>query len=200
MFDKISPFDNIHPPKFSSAIATLFFIGLELCMGTMFYAVYNESIGFMGDTSLSDLPIIGKIFYLIDPDANASCIIAGLLATFSIGVPIFIWAEIFRKNILDNLREWLSHPSNQVAASFAALVLLLVISLECVSLYTLIAKETLPNPFPVNNQSSNLMSFLAKNKGMAIGISAVIALINFVLGLFSARAIKLLKTSDGDIK
>lgn len=200
MFDKSSPFDTAYTYKFSSLLPKGFFLSLEFSMWLMFFAVYSQSIGLMDETFLSDLPLIGEVFYRIDPDANASHIVAILLATFSVGTPLFIWTEIFRQGILDNPREWISHPQNKIIASFAALVLLLVISLECVSLYSLIAKETLPSGFLINDQTSDLMNFLAQNKGLAIGISIVIATINIILGLFTARAFKLLKTPEGDMK
>lgn len=195
MFDKSSPFDNVQTPKFSSVVATLLFLGLEISMWVMFFAVYSESIGLMDETYLSDLPIIGTAFMQIDPDANASHIIAILLATFSVGTPLFIWAEIFRQKILDNPWEWISHPQNQIITCFAGLVLLMVISLEIVNLYTLIAKEALPTGFIAQNQASDLMGYLAENKGMAIAISVVIAVINIILALFTTRTFQTLKSS-----
>lgn len=195
MFDKPSPFDNIQTPKFSLVITALLFLGLETSMWVMFFAVYSESIGLMDETYLSDLPIIGAAFMQIDPDANASHIISILLATFSVGTPLFLWAEIFRQKILDNPREWISHPQNQVIASFAAIVLFMVISLEIVNLYTLVAKEALPTGFIAQGQASDLMGYLAENKGMAIAVSIVIAVINIILALFTTRTIKTLKSS-----
>lgn len=132
----------------------------------------------------------------IDPDANASNLAAILLATFSVGTSLFIWGEIFRQNILDNPREWISHPQNQIIASLAVLVLLLVISLEITNLYTLVAKEALPAGAFVQDQASDLLAFLAENKSMAIAISIVIAVINIILALFSIRAFKHLKSSQ----
>jgi len=195
MFDKPSPFDNIQTPRFSLVMTSLLFLGLEISMWVMFFAVYSENIGLMDETYLSDLPIIGAAFMQIDPDANASHIISILLATFSVGTPLFIWAEIFRQKILDNPREWISHPQNQIVASFAALVLLMVISLEIVNLYTLVAKEALPTGFLAQDQASDLMGYLAENKGMAIAVSVVIAVINIILALFTTRTIKTLKSS-----
>jgi hypothetical protein len=200
MFDKPSPFDTIQAPKFSHLLAILFFTCLELSMWLMFFAVYSQSIGLMDETYLSDLPLIGEVFYQLDPDANASHIVAILLATFSVSTPLFIWAEIFNQNIFGNLREWISHPQNQIIATIAALVLLLVISLEIVNLYTLIAKEALPIGTFVEKQDSDLMGFLAENKGMAIATSIVIAVINIILALFTTRAFKFLKSSEGDMK
>ncbi len=198
MFDKPSPFEHVQAPKFSAVITALFFTGLEVAMWLMFFSVYTESIGLMDETYLSDLPIIGAAFMRIDPDANASHIISILLATFSAGTPLFIWAEIFRQNILDDPREWISHPQNQIIAVFTGLVLLLVIGLEVTNLYTLVAKEaTSGSSVFVQNMDSDLMSFLADNKGMAIGVSAVIAVINIILALFTTRAFKLLNASKG---
>ena len=196
MFDKPSPFERIHPPNFSAIVAILFFIGLEASMWTMFFAVYSETIGLMNETYLSELPIIGIVFSRIDPDANASHIISILLATFSVGTPIFLWAEIFRQKILDNPQEWISHPPNQIIASFAVLVLVLVIGLEVINLYTLVAHATTPDIYVSDVQDSGLIGFLAQNKGMAIGVSLVIAVINIILALFTTRAFQLLKSSQ----
>ena len=150
----------------------------------------------MNETFLSDLPIIGGIFFRIDPDANASHIISILLATFSVGTPLFIWSEIFRQNILDNPREWISQPQNQIITGFAGLVLFLVIGLEVVNLYTLVAKEASLIVYPGQSQNDGLMSYLAQNKGMAIAISAVIAVINIILALFTTRAFIHLKSHE----
>ena len=195
MFDKSSPFEKIHSPSISTVLPILFFIGLEISMWLMFFSVYTESIGLMEETYLSDLPLIGMAFMYIDSEANASHIISILLATFSVGTPLFIWGEIFRQNILDNPREWISLPQNRIITSVAALVMLLVISLEITNLYTLVVKETLPSGFITQTENSSLMSFLAQNKGMAIAISMVIAVINIILALFTTRALNLFKAS-----
>ena len=200
MYEKPSVFENVQPPNFSRALARLFSVLMEFIMWLMLFAVFSSGIGLMNETYLSELPLIGNLFSnYIDPDANASHLIAALLATFSVGTPLFIWSEIFRQNILDNPREWISHPQNQIIASMAVLVLLLVISLEVVNLYTLVAKESLPIVFPTQSQENDLMSFLAQNKGMAIGISVVIAVINIILALFSVRAFKHLKSPEGGV-
>ena len=101
-FDKPSPFEGMSAPSFASVATVLFCILLESTMFVMFYAVYTETIGLMSDTYLSELPVIGDAFGYLDPDANASHIISFLLATFSVGTPIFMWSETFRQNILDD--------------------------------------------------------------------------------------------------
>ena len=186
-FDKPSPFEGMKPPSFSAIASIGFFIALEASMWIMFFSVYTETIGLMNETLLSELPVIGAAFSAIDPDANASHIISMLLATFSVGTPIFIWSEVFRQKILDNPQEWFSYPQNQIIASFAGLILVLVLGLEVVNLYTLVARETMPSGFVPQTQESGVMAFLAENKGLAIGVSAVIAIINIVLALFTAR-------------
>lgn len=196
MFDKPSVFERVHPPKFSNVLGCLFCIGLELSMWTMFYAVYSETIGLMDETYLCELPIIGAAFTHIDPDANASHIISILLATFSVGTPLFVWGEVFRQKIMDSPQEWISHPQNKIIASFTALVLALVIGLEVINLYTLVARQATPSGFIASSQSSGIMAYLAQNKGMAIGVSAVIATINIILALFTTRAFQLLKNQE----
>lgn len=197
MFDNPSPFERVPRTNFSALFAPLLFLGLELSMWTMFFAVYSETIGLMNETYLSELPVIGIVFSRISPEANASHIISILLATFSVGTPLFIWTEIFHQKILDAPREWISHPQNQIIASLAALVLFLVIGLEVINLYILVAKESLPSGFVAQTEgTTGLMAFLAQNKGMAIAISAVIAMINIILALFTTRSFQLLKSEE----
>ena len=195
-FDKPSPFEGMSPPRFSSLFTVLICTALEVSMFVMFYAVYTETIGLMGDTYLSELPVIGSAFSAVDPDANASHIISMLLAIFSVATPLFIWSEVFRNNILNDPQEWLSHPQHQVCAGLAAFILCLVVGLEVVNLYTLVARESLPSGFIGTSKDSGLIGYLAQNKGMAIGVSAVIAVINLVLALFTTHAIHSLKSDQ----
>ncbi|MGN7437509.1 MAG: hypothetical protein ACTHOO_02610 [Alcanivorax sp.] len=193
-FDKPSPFDGVKAVSPSEVIKVLFAVSLEAAMFIMFYAVYTETIGLMNETYLSELPVLGGMFGMLDPDANASHIISILLATFSVATPLFIWAEVHRQNILDDPQEWFSHPQNQILASIAGLVLIMVIGLEVVNLYTLVARGA-EGGFVVQ-QESGVMAFLAQNKGLAIGVSAVIAVINIILALFTTRAFQSLKSEE----
>jgi len=192
-FDKPSSFAGGRP-RFSVVVGVVFCVGLEAAMFVMFYAVYTETIGLMNETFLSELPVIGGLFSYADPDANASHIIALLLATFSVAVPLGIWGEIFRQKILENPQEWFSFPQNQIITVICAFVLALVMGLEVINLYTLIARESMPGGFVQEVNSSGMMAYLAQNKGMAIGVSAVIAVINIVLALLTTRAIRGLKS------
>lgn len=194
-FDKPSPFDGVKAVSPSGVIKVLFAVSLEAAMFVMFYAVYTETIGLMNETYLSELPVLGGMFGMLDPDANASHIISILLATFSVATPLFIWAEVHRQNILDDPQEWFSHPQNQILASIAGLILIMVIGLEVVNLYTLVARESTQGGFVVQ-QESGVMAFLAQNKGLAIGVSAVIAVINIILALFTTRAFQSLKSEE----
>ena len=194
-FDKPSPFEGMSPPSFIAVLTVIFCLGLEGGMFTMFFSIYTETIGIMSDTYLSELPMIGTLFGALDPDANASHIVALLLAVFSVLTPLFIWTEIFRQKILDDPQEWFSHPQNQIIAGFTGLVLTLLIGLETVNLYTLVAQESMQSGF-VQTQESGLMEYLAQNKGMAIGVSVIIAVINIVLALFSIRSLHNLKSTQ----
>ncbi len=191
-----NPFAGTTPPSFSTIASIIFCIGLEASMFVMFYAVYTETVGLMNETYLSELPVIGAAFVNLDPDANASHIISLLLATFSVATPLFIWAEIFRQRILDDPREWFSHPQNQIVATIAFLVLIMVIGLEVINLYTLVAKAGSPFGGFVQQDQSSVMEFLGQNKGLAIGVSIVIAVINIILALFTTRAISSLKSTE----
>lgn len=195
-YDKPPLPEEISFPPVSLMLVALICIGLEASMFTMFYAVYTETIGLMNETYLSELPVIGAAFAALDPDANASHIISALLAVFSVATPLFIWAEIFRQNILDDPQEWFSHPQNQIIAFIACFVLLLVIGLEVINLYTLVARESLPSGFLPETQEDNIMAYLAENKGLAIGVSIVIAVINIILALFTTRILRSLTSSQ----
>ncbi|MBT3022034.1 MAG: hypothetical protein KUF77_09700 [Candidatus Thiodiazotropha sp. (ex Lucina aurantia)] len=194
---KPSPFD-IRPPSFASVAAIVVFGTLDVLMGTTFFSVYTETIGLMSDAYLSELPIIGQVFGAVDPDASASHLLSILLAVFSVGTPIFVWSEIFRQNILDDPREWFQHPQHKILACLTGVVLLLVVALECTSLYTLIAREVTPSAsvFVQQEATSGLMAFLSQNKGMGIGVSIAVAVINFVLALLTVRAFRALKSQE----
>lgn len=194
-FDKPSPFDGVKSVSASGVAKVFFAISLEAAMFIMFYALYTETVGLMNKTYLSELPVLGSLFSMLDPDANASHIISMLLATFSVATPIFIWAEIHRQKILDDPQEWFSHPQNQILASIAGLVLAMVVALEVVNLYTVVAQQSAQTGFVVQRESG-VMEFLAQNKGLAIGVSAVIAVINIILALFTTRAFQSLKSQD----
>ncbi len=194
-FDKPSPFEDMSPPSFIAVLTVIFCLGLEGAMFTMFFSIYTETIGIMNDSYLSELPIISVFFGALDPDANASHLVALLLAVFSVVTPLFIWAEIFRQKILDDPQEWFSHPQNQIIAGFTGLVLMLLIGLETVNLYTLVAQQSIQSGF-VQTQESGLIEYLALNKDMAIGVSIIVAVINIVLALFSIRSLHNLKFSQ----
>ena len=194
-FDKPSPFDGVKAVSASGVAKVFFAVSLEAAMFIMFYALYTETVGLMNETYLTELPVIGSLFGMLDPDANASHIISMLLATFSVATPIFIWAEVHRQNILDDPQEWFSHPQNQILASVAGLVLIMVVGLEVVNLYTLVAQQSAQTGFVIQ-QESGVMEFLAQNKGLAIGVSGVIAVINIILALFTTRAFQSLKSEE----
>ncbi|MBT2970525.1 MAG: hypothetical protein KME56_12400 [Candidatus Thiodiazotropha sp. (ex Ctena orbiculata)] len=194
--DMPSPFESMKAPSASNIAAIIFSVGLEVCMFIMFYAVYSETVGLMNETYLSELPVIGAAFSYADPDANASHIVSLLLATFSVATPLFIWAEVFRQKILDDPQEFFSHRQNQIIATIAGLVLAMVVGLEVINMYTLIARETMPSGFIPQTQESGIMVFLAENKGLAIGVSVVIVVINIILALFTTISFRSLKSTQ----
>ena len=191
-FSNPSPFDG-EKKSGMMWLAILLCAFLETAMFIMFFAVYNETVGLMSESYLSELPIVGGLFSMIDEEANASHIVSMLLATFSVGTPIFLWSEIYHQNILENPQEWFSHPQNQVMASIAGLILLLVIGLEVVNLYTLVAREAVNYTGFVQQEPDGIMAYLAQNKGLAVGVSFVMALVNIVIAMLTTRLIHSLK-------
>lgn len=181
-----SPFEGFTPPSLSSITKAIFCFGMECMMFLLFYSVYTETISFMGETYLSELPLLGSVF--MHSDATASNIISIILALFTLLTPIYIWTEIFKHNIFENFRDWISHPSHRITASIALFILALSIGLEILNIYTMIAKEAMPQGGFIQVQAqSGMMSYLAKNKGLAIGVSIMIAIINMTLALFTVR-------------
>ncbi len=167
---------------------------LECVLLVTLYAVFSETIGLLSDVYLSELPVTGPLFERIDEDLSVSHLIAAMLAFVACAVPIFIWSEVLSQRIYADPQAWLSQPGHQVAAVLAAVVLLIVVALEVVNLYTLIARQSTPSVLPVGGQTE-LMAFLADNKALAIVVSLLLAVINIVVGFFTARAMHDLKTA-----
>ncbi|MEM1149927.1 MAG: hypothetical protein AAGI03_05120 [Pseudomonadota bacterium] len=167
---------------------------LEVVLVIVFYAVYAETIGFLSDVYLSELPGIGSVFELIDRDMTVTHLLAFVLAFFSVAVPVFLWAQIYALGIHNDPGAWLSEPANKVWAVLGGGIYLLVFALEAVNLYTLIAREA-NNPLP-QVDSNPLMDALASNEPLAIGISILIAIINTVIAFMSVKATLALTNGD----
>ncbi|PCJ20519.1 MAG: hypothetical protein COA96_15780 [SAR86 cluster bacterium] len=190
-FEK-SPFEGISVPSTLNVIKAAFFGLLEITLASTFFLIYSETVDF-GGAYLTTLPF-GVIFESAAPDADVSSLICILLSLFSILVPLFIWSEAFEK-VFDDPREYFSHPSNQVIASIALLLLLSVILIECVSLFSLLGQAIAPTTVFVSQESTGgVVGWLAKNQGYAVGISLGLALINLTLSFFSVRAFRNLNT------
>ncbi|MGH1404336.1 MAG: hypothetical protein ACRBDL_08830 [Alphaproteobacteria bacterium] len=194
--DKPSFLDSGAMPSisFSGALTIIFCCALEGGLFLLFFSTYTSVLGLLDHTLLSELPIIGGVFMRVDQEANGSHVLSFLLSIFSIAVPLMIWAEILRQKIMEDPQDWFQHRQNQVIAFVALTILSLVITLECVSLYTLIARESAPGGFGIAEDQSAIMSFLSQNKAMGIGVSIVIAVINLAISWMTARAFHSLKS------
>ena len=182
------PSSGMEIPRFSHLAKAGFFFLMECAMWVLLFSIFVETISLMSHTYLGELPLIGSAFNQLDPDANASHILAALLAFFSVATPIFIWHEILRQDIWGDPQGWICHPQNQISACIAAFILLLVVGLEVTNIYTLIARESAPNGFITNPQTSGVMSFLAQNKGLAIAVSLIMVVINLCLAFLTTKA------------
>lgn len=181
-------FDHETSINWRKLLSQTSFLGLELGLATVLYAIISENIAQFSTGYLSEVPLIGSAFEAIAPEATPSHIIAVLLAFFIIAVPLYIWTYILSEKVLLDPQEWLSKPPNQIIASFAAFVLLLVVSLESINLYTLIVKQSVPAGGFLVTQQSDLLSFISENKALAIGISATLTIMNLVISLLTANA------------
>lgn len=181
----VSQQSGVSPLK--AGITTIFCYGIEFCLWAILYGVFTETIGLLSDVYLSELPGAGIVFRAIDEDLTVSHAIAALLAFVSCAIPVFIWGEVLRQRIYLDPQAWLSDSSHRVIAALAGAVFVAVFALEVVNLYTLIARQSLPTTLPIGNGGA-LMSFLAGNKALGIAVSILIAVINVVVGFFTARA------------
>lgn len=173
-------------------------LGLEGALLVMFASIYNEVIQITNHQPLSELAIIGGIFTAIDPDANANDLITFLLATFSVATPIAIWSYILTNGIFSTSQDWFSHKPNRIIAGVAIFIVLILFGLEATALYTMIAKQDvqITSVFTQVEPASDLMAYLAENKAFAIGVSAVLAIVNLVLALLTTIAFRSLKASQ----
>jgi ABC-type uncharacterized transport system permease subunit len=165
---------------------------LEFTLFAIFYGVYSETIALLSDVFLSELPLVGPAFAIIDDEITVAHLIAMMLAFVSCYTPIYIWSIIIRQQIHLNPQAWLAEPGNQIIAAAAGFVFVLVFAVEAVNLYTLIARESGTSVF-ATGQSSDLMRYLAANKGLAIFVSVLVAVINAIIGFFAAHALHGLK-------
>jgi len=187
---------SVHDPYGGSNFGKAKFAGamvLEFGMFMLFFGVFTETMGLASGQFLSELPGIGRLFEIIDPDATVSHLLAFLLAVFSVAVPLMIWNVVLAERIHDDPQGWLAQPMNRVKAILAGVVYGAVVLLEVVNLYTLIAKETSAGPFASAAPSSGLTAFLADNQALGIFVALLIALVNTVLALITVRAARGMK-------
>ena len=167
-----------------AGLSALLCLVLEFLLWAILYGVYAETIGLLSDVYLSELPGAGPVFAAVDEDLTVSHAIAAMLAFVSCAVPVFIWSEVLARRIYADPQAWLSEPGHQIAAVFAGLMLAVVFALEIVNLYTLIARQGAATILPAGGRTE-LMAFLAENKGLAVFVSVLMAVVNVAVGFFT---------------
>lgn len=161
---------------------------LEFFIWVLFYGIYTETVGLLSDVYLSELSGIGSLFMLIDEEMTVSNLLAGILAFFSVSTPVYIWSMVLKYRIHEDPQAWLSKPLNRIYAMLAGFIFLLVFGVEIVNLYTLIAQNENSGPLPGTGSTGELMQFLSQNKGLGIFVSFLMAIINAVIALITAKA------------
>lgn len=188
---------NISPPpggaRMNAAGLVILCLFLEAGLLIIFYGVYSETIALLSDVYLSELPILGVIFRLVDDEMTVTHMIALMLAFVSCYTPIYIWSVVLDQRIYIHPRAWLAEPGNQIIAAAALFVFVLIFAVEAINLYTLIARQGTQNPYVTGN-TSPMMAFLAANKGLAIFVSILMAVINALIGFLTAQAVRTLKS------
>ncbi len=166
----------------------------EAAVFVLYLSVYTETIGLFSNLFLSELPIVGPIFNLIDEEMTAAHLVAGILAFFSVTVPIHIWGVVLHQRIHEQPQAWFSKPMNQVYAVFLMALFCIVIFLEVTNLYSLIAKQAAPNAFGLE-QSNEWLEMLSAHEDLGMLVAALMALINTIIALLTAKAAYSLKHS-----
>lgn len=169
---------------------------LECLLWTLLYSTYTETINILSDTYLSELPLLGGLFGLIDDEANASHVISGLLALFCVATPLWLFNEIYAQRIMDNPQAWFAERQNQVFLGLFFFLVVLVVGIEISNLLTLIIQtEAESNAFDVG-EATGLEAAFADNKGMAVGASIIVAVVNFTLAFLSVKTFRSLGSSS----
>ena len=191
--------DGLPPNPFDpKAIAFVCFaLALELAMLITMYGVYAETMGDVSGHFLCELPLMGRVFCIIDEDMSVSHLLALLLAVFSIGVPIAIWSFIIEHKIHEDPQVWIAQPTNKVYAIIAGILYGLVLLLEIVNLYTLIAQESAGGFGLASGTASALTQFLAENHGLGIFVAVLFAVVNTVIALMTVIAMNKINDMRG---
>lgn len=176
------------PPDPKAIAFVCFAIALEAAMLITMYGVYAETMGGVSGHFLCELPLLGRIFCLIDEDMSVSHLLALLLAVFSIGVPIAIWSYVIENKIHLDPQAWIAQPTNKVYAFLAGALYGLVLLLEVVNLYTLIAQASVGGFGMASGTASALTQFLAENQGLGVFVAVLFAVVNTVVALMTVIA------------
>jgi hypothetical protein len=176
------------PDRVNAFFKLAFALWIELCMLVLLYGMYAGTLGVGSSHYLSELPVAGRIFEILDPETTVSHLLAFLLSVFSVAVPVLIWSVIITEKVHLDHQRWLANPVNRVRAIVAAAMYAAVFLLEVVNLYTLIAQQAAVNPFGAPVELDGVTQFLSQNKALGIFASVLIALVNFVVGLLTVLA------------
>lgn len=182
------------PPGFVWSL--LLFIGaVALKFGSfmLFYAIFSKTLGLMPGMFLCDLPGPGAIFCEVAPDMALGDLLAMMVALFSTLTPIVIWNAAIEHDALRDPGAWLADPANKVWAIICGAIYGLIVLLETVNLFTLVASELAPGPFTTPVQNSPLMNLLAENMILAVFVSLMISVINAALAFIAVNSAHTLK-------
>ena len=182
------------PPGFAGSFVLLMGAGaLKFGSFMLFYAIFSKTLGLMPGQYLCDLPGPGAIFCELAPDMALGDLLAMMVALFSTLTPIVIWNAAIEHDALRDPGAWLADPANKVWAIICGSVYGLIVILETVNLFTLVASELAPGPFTTPVQNSPLMNLLAENMILAVFVSLMIAVINAALAFIAVKAAHNLK-------
>lgn len=178
-------------------LALLIVLGLDFTMLMMLFGAYSETMAMGSDAFLCNLPAMGQVFCYLDEEITVAHLLSFLLAVFSLSVPLYLWHEIIRLKIYEEPQAWFSKPANRVYAGIALVVFALVFTLETINLYALIAKYTASQsgPFLAKANPNAMMDTLSANDDLAVFVAALIAVVNALLALMTARAMHALRAA-----
>lgn len=191
----LSPHDGGGGPRFGQYLILTGLIIVELAMLTLFGTTFSETMALMGDVYLCDQPVIGALFCAIDEDMTATHLLAWLLAIFCIAVPMAIWNEVFKQNVLADPGLWLSNPTNRVYAIIFAILLVLIVALEAANIYPLVARQSIGGPFQSTDETSAIMELLANNQLLGGFVAILVAIMNTALAFLTIKIAHDIKNS-----
>ena len=184
-------------PPFKLVALAVTCVVMEIILGLILFAGYTQTLSELFGSSLylSELPFIGRVFYYT-PNATPGHLICGLLALYSVGLPLTMFHLIERHKVFDDFRDWISHPAHQVLTAFFAILCAIVIALEVTTILSIMAPAQ-TSVFVPDAPATGLEAVAQDNPAMGLIAAMILIIINGCLAYFSAKTFHSLSSHQG---